>query len=102
MSQPTPMPSAPSPVASSRAGFTRWLRARSEEQLLVAAQRRVALAHGLQAPPPPRGIDVFWQRVYAPLFYRLPYPVRALVANRLPGSHRKTWHTPPQASGPAV
>lgn len=102
MSQPTPMPSAPSHVPASRAGFTRWLRARSEEQLLVAAQRSVARAYGLQAPPPPRGIDVFWQRVYAPLFYRLPYPVRALVANRLPGSHRKTWHTPAQASGPAV
>jgi hypothetical protein len=53
-------------------------------------------------PPPPRGIDVFWQRVYAPVFYRLPYRVRALVADRLPGSHRKTWHQPPQAGGPAV
>lgn len=96
------MPSSPSPVGSSRASFPRWLRARSEEQLLVAAQRRVARAHGLPAPPPARGVELFWQRVYAPLFYRLPYPVRALVANRLPGSHRKTWHTPAQASGPAV
>lgn len=96
------MPSAPSPVPSSRASFSRWLRARSEEQLLVAAQRSVARDHGLQPPPPPRGVEVFWQRVYAPLFYRLPYPVRALAANRLPGSHRKTWHTPPRAGGPAV
>lgn len=78
------------------------MRARSEEQLLIAAQRRMAQAHGLPTPPPPRGLDVFWQRVYAPLFYRLPYAVRARVANAMPGSHRKTWHTPPQAGGPAV
>lgn len=102
MSQPTPVPSAPRPVPVGRASLTRWVRARSEEQLLVAAQRRVARAHGLPPPPPPRGADVFWQRVYAPLFYRLPYPVRAFVANRLPGSHRRTWHAPAQASGPAV
>ena len=102
MSQPTPVPAAPQTVAHGRSSFTRWLRARSEEQLLVAAQRRVALAHGRQPPPAPRGIDVFWQRVYAPLFYRLPYSVRAAVANRLPGSHRRTWHTPARARGPAV
>jgi hypothetical protein len=96
------MPAAPRPVPSGKASFTRWVRARSEEQLLVAAQRRVALAHGLELPPPPRGVDILWQRVYAPLFHRVPYGVRALVASRLPGSHRKTWHTPPQASGPAV
>ena len=102
MSQPTPVPPAPTPVASGRASLARWVRARSEEQLLVVAQRTVARAHGLPSPPAPRGTDVFWQRVYAPLFYRLPYPVRAWVANRLPGSHRRTWHTPAQAGGPAV
>ncbi len=96
------MPSAPRPVAPGRRSFARWVRARSEEQLLVAAQRRLAREHGLPSPPPPRGLDVFWQRVYAPVFYRLPYPVRARVANAMPGSHRKTWHTPPQAGGPAV
>lgn len=85
-----------------RSSFARWLRARSEEQLLIAAQRRVALTYGRQPPPAPEGMDVFWQRVYAPLFYRLPYPLRAAVANRLPGSHRRTWHAPARAGGPAV
>jgi hypothetical protein len=82
--------------------FTRWVRAVSEEQLLVAAQREVARRYGAPAPPPPRGIDVFWQRMYVPLFRRLPYPLRAQIANRMPGSHRRTWHRPQQVRGPAV
>ena len=103
MSQPTP--AAPAGSAASghaRTGFARWLRAVSEEQLLVVAQRRVAQRYGVPPPPPPRGVDVFWQRVYAPVFYRLPYALRARVAHLLPGSHRRTWHRPPQAQGPAV
>ena len=80
----------------------RWVRAVSEEQLLIAAQRDIARRYGAPAPPPPRGIAVFWQRVYVPLFRRLPYPLRARVANLMPGSHRRTWHQPQQGRGPAV
>ncbi len=104
MSQPAPVPTenrGATRVPSPRR-FPRWLRAVSEQQLLLAAQRTVAVRYGRTPPPAPRGRNVFWQRVYAPLFYRLPYPVRAKVANRLPGSHRRTWHQPQRAQGPAV
>lgn len=82
--------------------FARWLRARSEQQLMAAAERQVAVRHGLPAPPPPRGVDVFWQRVYVPAYNRLPWRLRAVVMKALPGSHRRTWHRPEEAQGPAV
>jgi hypothetical protein len=82
--------------------FARWLRARSEQQLMAAAERKVAQRHGLPAPPPPRGIDVFWQRVYVPVYDRLPWRLRAVVMKAMPGSHRRTWHKPEEAQGPAV
>ncbi len=103
MSQPTPAPPpAPRSAPHSRASFPRWVRAVSEQQLLLAAQREVAQRYGTPAPPPLRGADAFWQRVYAPLFHRLPYPLRARIAGLMPGSHRRTWHTPQQVQGPAV
>lgn len=83
-------------------GFTRWLRATSEHQLLVAAQTKVARRHGITAPQQPQGIDIFWQRVYAPAFYLLPYALRSRIAASFPGSHRKTWHPTDRARGPAV
>ena len=82
--------------------FTRWVRRVSEEQLLTAAQKVVAQRYGVAPPPRPAGADIFWQKVYAPVFYALPYALRAKVANTMPGSHRQTWHTPEQAKGPAV
>lgn len=81
--------------------FTRWVRSTSEHHLLVVAQAKIARAHGL-TPLKPKGADVFWQKVYAPVFYALPYSLRARVANAMPGSHRQTWHTPQQHQGPAV
>jgi len=84
-----------------RQSFTRWVRSTSEHHLLVVAQAKVARKHGL-TPPRPHGVDVFWQKVYAPVFYLLPFTVRDKVANAMPGSHKQTWHTPPQAQGPAV
>lgn len=88
-------------MSAERQSFPRWVRSTSEHHLLVVAQAKVARAHGL-VPPTPRGLDVFWQKVYAPVFYALPYRLRAKVANAMPGSHRQTWHQPPQAQGPAV
>lgn len=88
-------------TAAQKQSFPRWLRSTSEHHLLVVAQARVARKNG-RVPPKPRGTDVFWQRVYAPAFYALPYSVRARVANALPGSHRQTWHAPQQHQGPAV
>lgn len=81
--------------------FTRWVRSTSEHHLLVVAQAKVARRNGL-VPPKPRGTDIFWQKVYAPVFYALPYALRAKVANAMPGSHRQTWHNPEQHQGPAV
>ncbi len=89
-------------MSHQRQSFPRWLRATSEQHLLVAAQRRVAARYGTPAPPRPRGAELFWQRVYAPLFHLVPYRLRARVAERMPGSHRRTWHKPEEASGPAV
>ena len=81
--------------------FLRWVRSTSEHHLLIVAQAKVARAHGL-TPPKPHGIDIFWQKVYAPAFYLLPFALRTKIANAMPGSHKQTWHTPPRATGPAV
>lgn len=81
--------------------FLRWVRSTSEHHLLVVAQAKIARKHGL-TPPKPQGVDIFWQKVYAPAFYLLPFPLRTKVANAMPGSHQQTWHTPAQVKGPAV
>ena len=88
-------------MSSRQHSFTRWVRSTSEHHLLVVAQAKVARRYGL-VPPKPHGVDVFWQQVYAPVFYLLPLRLRTKVANAMPGSHRQTWHQPPQAGGPAV
>lgn len=88
-------------MSAQRQSFSRWLRSTSEHHLMVAAQAQVARRNGL-VPPRPRGVEVFWQRVYAPVFHALPYALRAKVAGAMPGSHRRTWHPPPRAQGPAV
>jgi hypothetical protein len=82
--------------------FARWLRATSEQQLMVAAERRMAERHALPPPSPPKGVDLFWQRVYVPAYNLLPWRVRTVVMRAMPGSHRKTWHASEQAQGPAV
>lgn len=82
--------------------FARWLRAVSERQLLVAAQRDLAQRYGAPLPPQPRGLDRFWQRVYVPAYRRLPWALRARVMRAMPGSHRRTWHRPEEGKGPAV
>jgi hypothetical protein len=47
-------------------------------------------------------VDRFWQQVYVPAYHRLPPRLRAAVMRALPGSHRRTWHQPDRASGPAI
>ena len=83
-------------------GLTRLVRSVSEQQLMAAAQREIAQRYGAPLPPGPRGVDRFWQRVYVPVYHALPWTLRAKVMTRMPGSHRETWHQPPQARGPAV
>jgi hypothetical protein len=89
-------------VSAPRRSVPQWVRATSERHLMVVAQRRVALRYGTPPPPAARGVEIFWQKVYAPLFYTLPYPLRTRFAGLMPGSHRRTWHKPEEASGPAV
>lgn len=84
-----------------RRSFNRWLREVSQVQLFVHAQAEIAQKYGLPANPPARK-DLFWQRVYSPVYYVLPGAVRDKVVATMPGSHRKTWHWPAQASGPAA
>lgn len=82
--------------------LTRWVRKVSEDQLMTAAQRTIAARYGVTPPPPPTGLDIFWQRVYAPIFYRLPWKVRAKLMMRMPGSHRQTWTPRTPSGGPAI
>ena len=81
--------------------FTRWVRARSQDELLWAAQTRVARGSGLPVRKP-RGMEMFWQKVYAPVYHRLPSGLRDKVIQSMPGSHRQTWHRPAQPTGPAA
>jgi hypothetical protein len=82
--------------------FTRWLREVSEAQLLAAAQRTVGQRYGVLPAPPPKGLDLVWQRVYVPVYRRLPWAVRARVMRRMPGSHQQRWTPRPPSGGPAV
>jgi hypothetical protein len=84
-------------------GFARWLRSTSETWLKRAAQAELARRYGGRLPPPPHGgTALFWLKVYAPLYHRLPAGLRSAVIARLPGSHRQAWTYPDRPSGPAV
>jgi hypothetical protein len=82
--------------------FTRWIRNVSEKQLLTAAQRDVAKRYAVPPPPRPTGVDVFWQKVYAPIYHRLPWKLRMKVMTMMPGSHRQKWTPRTPTGGPAV
>lgn len=84
-------------------GFSGWLRHNAEHYLLVDAHRRVAARHGTEAPRAPRGAkEIFWLKIFAPLYAAIPWPVRRKIMRAMPGSHRKTWAPPPAPRGPAV
>ncbi|WP_028932022.1 hypothetical protein [Pseudonocardia asaccharolytica] len=83
--------------------FFRWLRSNSEHYLLVDAHRRLAARGGSRAPRPPKGLkEIFWLRIFAPIYMALPWPLRHRILTAMPGSHRKTWAPPPRSPGPAV
>ena len=82
---------------------SRWLRTNSEHYLLQDAQARVAAAQGRSGPPRPRGAkEVFWLRVFAPTYRRLPWKIRSALIQAMPGSHRKHWTPPAQRRSPAI
>ncbi|MBA2694256.1 MAG: hypothetical protein H0U62_00020 [Actinobacteria bacterium] len=83
--------------------FSGWLRSNSQHYLLIAAHEQVAKRHGTAGPRAPRGLtDLFWLRIFAPVYRALPWPLRHRVLKAMPGSHRKTWAPPPRTRGPAV
>jgi hypothetical protein len=82
---------------------SRWLRGNSEHYLLLDAQARMAAVLGRPGPPRPRGAkEVFWLRVFAPTYRRLPWKVRSALIQAMPGSHRQTWTPPAQRRNPAI
>jgi hypothetical protein len=84
-------------------GFSGWLRSNAEHYLLVDAHRKLADRTGSPAPRPPRGAkEIFWLKIFAPLYSLLPWPLRHKIMRAMPGSHRKTWAPPPAPRGPAV
>jgi hypothetical protein len=82
--------------------FARWLRATSEHHLMVAAQEKVAACYHVPPPPRPHGIEVFWRRVYVPVYRAMPWRARSAVIRLMPGSHRMTWSKAQRPRGPAV
>ena len=84
--------------------LARWLRSNSEHYLLLDAQARMAKRYGRPAPPPPRGLrQLFWRRVFAPAYRRLPWTLRSAFIQAMPGSHRRDWsHRRPRAHRPAT
>jgi hypothetical protein len=83
--------------------FSGWLRENAEHYLMTSAQDRVAAASGYNRPRPPRGLaQVFWLRVFAPVYRSLPWKLRQRVMITMPGSHRKAWAWEPTRRGPAV
>ena len=82
--------------------FTRRVRSVSEKHLLTAAQAVVAKRYGVAPPARPAGIDVFWQKVYAPIYHLLPWRFRAKIMTLMPGSHRQRWTPRAPTGGPAL
>jgi hypothetical protein len=83
--------------------FSRWLRTHSEHYLLIGAQERVGRRYGARVPRRPRGPEeLFWRRVFAPIYRVLPWKLRHRIMLTMPGSHRQLWAPPPRSRGPAV
>lgn len=81
----------------------RWLRRNSEHYLMIAAHEQVARQHAARAPRPPRGLkELFWLRLFAPVYWALPWSVRQWIMQSMPGSHRQQWAPPPGPRNPAV
>lgn len=85
------------------ASFFGWLRSNSEHYLLVAAHDKFARTRGTPAPRPPKGLkEIFWLKVFVPVYGVLPWSLRSTIMRAMPGSHRRTWAPPPRSQGPAV
>lgn len=84
-------------------GLSRWLRTNSEHYLMIDAHERVGRRYGANPPRWPHGVkDVFWLRIFTPVYRMLPWKLRHRLMTAMPGSHRKPWTPPPQRRTPAV
>ncbi|HEU0213402.1 MAG TPA: hypothetical protein VFR13_04900 [Jiangellaceae bacterium] len=85
---------------------THWLRDNAEHYLLVAAQDRVGRQYGAGRPRRPQGLrELFWLRLFAPVYRILPWTLRSRVLRAMPGSHRQhwaSWAQPPSRREPGV
>lgn len=79
-----------------------WIRRTSEHYLMVDAMDKVGRRLGANTPAPPRGAELFWRRVYVPVFHAMPAGLRNGIVARMPGSHRRQWREQPPLKGPAV
>lgn len=83
--------------------FFEWVRSNSEHYLLETSQRDMARKY-LGVEPPVSGAsfkDIFFRRLFVPIYRRIPWAVRRLIMNAMPGSHRQDWggrSPPPQQS----
>jgi hypothetical protein len=74
-------------------GFFEWVRTNSEHYLMEASQREMAKKY-LGTEPPVIGAtvkDIFFRRLFVPIYRLLPYGVRRMVMMAMPGSHRREW-----------
>jgi hypothetical protein len=73
--------------------FFEWVRRNSEKYLLEAAQAELARQYlGRPAPVGRRGLqELFWKRLFVPVYRRLPWRLRHAAILGMPGSHRRTW-----------
>lgn len=83
--------------------FFEWLRKNSEHYLMESAQREMAKEY-LGEEPPVVGAslkDIFFRRLFVPIYRRLPWKFRRVIMLAMPGSHRQDWggRAPPQAQG---
>ncbi|MFZ2502035.1 MAG: hypothetical protein WAW88_05150 [Nocardioides sp.] len=84
-------------------GFSGWLRSNSEHYLIIASQERIARRHGIAGPKRFGGAkEFFWLNVFAPTYRVLPWKLRHAIMRSMPGSHRRDWNYPTDASGPAI
>ena len=65
--------------------LVQWLRRTSERHLMVDAMDKVGTKLGANTPLPPRGSEIFWRRIYVPMFHRLPPRMRNGMIARMPG-----------------
>jgi hypothetical protein len=83
--------------------FSSWLRVNSEHYLVVAAQAEIAKRHDVAGPAHHGGFkEFFWLCIFVPIYRVLPWRLRHFVMRSMPGSHRRTWEYPSEASGPAI